>query len=448
MGTKAISLSRLPPSPFLAVSCRQQLIDLRTAPGNGTYDGVAAQRQALGVDERHIGDADETEDGSQVRLLEVHGFRGSMAVDAAAGGEYVGRLVGQQADGTVLAVPKGHAGSRYMVDPGLERGTDGQVVHRRPDHEHVGGQQLPDQFIRQPRVPRLRLGALARRCERGAERLLGEVRRRIAGQVALDDAIGRMRPSPRRDETAGEMSGNRAFPADAAIDAKHGGHAVSFVNSRQLWAVQVARAPGTRHCATHPPSTLIDAPRIWSAAGEHRKTAVAPICSGVANSSEGCFSASSLSFACSGVTPSRMAAASICACTSGVNTHPGQIALQVTGERAVSSATTLVKPSSPCFAATYAALVADATTPCAEAMLTMRPKPRRLMCGKAVLMAWNADERLIARIRSHCSSGNASTAAVCWTPALFTTTSTPPKRATHCSTIALTCPGRDASAVL
>jgi hypothetical protein len=50
--------------------------------------------------------------------------------------------------------------------------------------------------------------------------------------------------------------------------------------------------------------------------------------------------------------PSSRARASICFCTSGVSTQPGQTALQVTPVVAVSSATTLVRPTSPCLAAT------------------------------------------------------------------------------------------------
>jgi hypothetical protein len=44
--------------------------------------------------------------------------------------------------------------------------------------------------------------------------------------------------------------------------------------------------------------------------------------------------------------------ASICFCTSGVSTQPGQIALHVTLVVAVSKATTFVNPTTPCFAAT------------------------------------------------------------------------------------------------
>ena len=57
-------------------------------------------------------------------------------------------------------------------------------------------------------------------------------------------------------------------------------------------------------------------------------------------------------FACSTVLPGALARASICCCTSGVSTQPGQIALQVTPSFAASIATTLVRPTMPCFAAT------------------------------------------------------------------------------------------------
>ncbi len=43
---------------------------------------------------------------------------------------------------------------------------------------------------------------------------------------------------------------------------------------------------------------------------------------------------------------------SICCCTSGVSTQPGQMALQVMPLRAVSVATVLVSPTTACLAAT------------------------------------------------------------------------------------------------
>jgi hypothetical protein len=50
--------------------------------------------------------------------------------------------------------------------------------------------------------------------------------------------------------------------------------------------------------------------------------------------------------------PCAAARASICCCTSGVSTQPGQIALQVTPWFAASIAMTLVSPTSPCLAVT------------------------------------------------------------------------------------------------
>ena len=50
-------------------------------------------------------------------------------------------------------------------------------------------------------------------------------------------------------------------------------------------------------------------------------------------------------------------------------------------------------------------------------------------------MPWNAAERLIAMIASHCSTGNSSMGATCWMPALFTRMSTPPSSRAAWATI-------------
>ena len=91
---------------------------------------------------------------------------------------------------------------------------------------------------------------------------------------------------------------------------------------------------------------------MLSAAGVHRNTASSPNCSTVVNCNEGCFSASRRRLASALSTPSAAARASTCFCTSGVSTQPGQIALTVMLEVAVSSATDLVNPIRPCLAAT------------------------------------------------------------------------------------------------
>ncbi|MNF08880.1 hypothetical protein D3C80_2094070 [compost metagenome] len=57
--------------------------------------------------------------------------------------------------------------------------------------------------------------------------------------------------------------------------------------------------------------------------------------------------------------------------------------MQVTLLVAVSRPTTLVRPITPCLAATYAALPVEPTKPCTEAILTIRPQLRARMPGKA-----------------------------------------------------------------
>ena len=79
---------------------------------------------------------------------------------------------------------------------------------------------------------------------------------------------------------------------------------------------------------------------------------------------------------------SRAAISSICFCTSGVSTKPGQIAFTVTPVRAFSSAATFVRPTMPCFAATYADFPADPTSPCADAILITRPQPLSRIFGQ------------------------------------------------------------------
>ena len=49
-----------------------------------------------------------------------------------------------------------------------------------------------------------------------------------------------------------------------------------------------------------------------------------------------------------------------------------------------------------------------ATSPCAEAILMMRPHLRFFMPGMAARMVWNEDDRLIAMTASHFSIGKSS----------------------------------------
>ena len=109
---------------------------------------------------------------------------------------------------------------------------------------------------------------------------------------------------------------------------------------------------GAGYWAVQPPSMFQATPRTLLAALEQKNTASAPSSSGVVNCMEGSFSPSSSLVASSLLMPSACALASTCFCTSGVSTHPGQIALQVTPVVAFSSAVTFVRPTMPCLAAT------------------------------------------------------------------------------------------------
>src|SRR5271169_6851196 len=108
---------------------------------------------------------------------------------------------------------------------------------------------------------------------------------------------------------------------------------------------------------------------------------------------------------------------------------------------AVSRATVLVRPATPCLAETYAALNGDATSECADAIEMMRPHLRFLMPATAARMAWKAADRLIAIIWFHFSIGNSSTGDTNWMPALLTRTSTEPRRFSAIDTISATSSG-------
>jgi hypothetical protein len=102
------------------------------------------------------------------------------------------------------------------------------------------------------------------------------------------------------------------------------------------------------HWAIHPPSMGRDAPVIFDAAAEQRKSASAAISSTGVKRPDGCFSRRSSIDASSTETLASVARSSICFCTSGVRTKPGQIALQVMPRAAFSRATTFVSPMMPC----------------------------------------------------------------------------------------------------
>src|SRR5918992_4611146 len=103
---------------------------------------------------------------------------------------------------------------------------------------------------------------------------------------------------------------------------------------------------------------------------------------------------------------------------------------------APSRPSTFTSPTTPCFAETYAALNGEAASPCAEAIAMKRPEPLDLSATHEYLASKNGLVSRRAMSASHLSSGNSSTGATCWNPALATTRSIRPKSSWAASTAA------------
>src|SRR5947209_8595173 len=93
-------------------------------------------------------------------------------------------------------------------------------------------------------------------------------------------------------------------------------------------------------------------------------------------------------------------------------------------------------PTTPCFAATYAALNGEPIRPWTLAMLTMRPRPRASRCGQAAFEVWKTLSRSTARTFAYLSSGKSAIGETNCTPALFTTWSRAPRSRAAASTVA------------
>lgn len=102
----------------------------------------------------------------------------------------------------------------------------------------------------------------------------------------------------------------------------------------------------------------------------------------------------------------------------------------------------LVSPTMPCLEAVYAAPAVLPRRPASDAVNTIEPLPAASMCGSAARVSWNGAVRLTRMTRSH-SASPVSASADMWsmTPALFTSTSRPPKVSTAVATTSSTTRG-------
>ena len=104
---------------------------------------VGADADAFGAHELDVGDADEAEDVPQISFLEIEVRAAAFgAVETAACRRDDDLASAREAFGAVRAVAERLAGDHDAVDPRLQLARDAEVVHRRADHDDVGGQKF------------------------------------------------------------------------------------------------------------------------------------------------------------------------------------------------------------------------------------------------------------------------------------------------------------------
>ena len=220
-------------------------IDVPEAPGRQRQRGLdplaggvqrlrtqfRRDRQALGIHEFHVVDADEGEHLAQVGLDEV-----AAAVDgmlAAVGRRDDHLLAAGQANRAVLGVAEGLAGDRDAIDPGLELAGDGEVVHRRADYHDVGGEELFQRTRGTGGLGGVGLG------QAGAVEMGQGV---FAGQVAMLDLQARVGLQPAADDGRRQAAAGRVVAEDAGIEVQEL-HGVSV-----RWAAVPRRWRTLRRC--------------------------------------------------------------------------------------------------------------------------------------------------------------------------------------------------------
>ncbi|MNC47715.1 hypothetical protein D3C75_967930 [compost metagenome] len=111
-----------------------------------------------------------------------------------------------------------------MVQPGLQGAWDGEVVHRRSQHQYIGGQHFVGQFVGAGQRLQLVAVALLFGLHPATEQVGIQVRHRVDGQVAQGDLVARMGGLPLADEVTGQLPGDRTLLAGAAFDYEYTGH--------------------------------------------------------------------------------------------------------------------------------------------------------------------------------------------------------------------------------
>ena len=121
-----------------------------------------------------------------------------------------------------------------MVDPGLQRGGDREIIHGHRQHDDLGGLDLRDQGIGQSGGLLLAGAAGLGGGRGGRQRGEAEMRHGLRGQVALHHHRAGMGAAPALDELAGDQAGLRALAEQAGGDEEKLGHGAVLVMPRGM----------------------------------------------------------------------------------------------------------------------------------------------------------------------------------------------------------------------
>ncbi len=159
-----------------------------------------------------------------MRLLAVEHARRTFAVEARPRLDHERTLAFHQPLRTLRRVAERDAGTQDVIEPGLERRRDTEIVHRRTDHDDVGGVDLADQSI--GKCKRVALGVRRCRAADGANRLGRQMRQRLGANVANVDLGRGISILQAIGEHPGELERDGRFAGGGTVDDEGPGHVV------------------------------------------------------------------------------------------------------------------------------------------------------------------------------------------------------------------------------
>lgn len=194
----------------------QLLADLRVSVAHGLGAYLITVSQAVGTNELDVGDPDEAEQHLQVVFVGNAGCLTDM--QAAGGGDDHDFFATAQAFRAGFGVTEGLTGNGNAIDPGLELGRDGEVVHRRGDDDGIGSQELSQGGSAQFRFVLLSGVAQFSSSACGDQGRGGEMADGIGGQVAVGHDSCRFGGLPGFNDFAAQLTGSRVVTKNARID--------------------------------------------------------------------------------------------------------------------------------------------------------------------------------------------------------------------------------------